>query len=443
MGPAPAHPDRYEGFELLSVLGRGGMGTIYMARDIELSRIVALKVLNRDLAHEEAFARRFQAEGRVLARLDHPNIVRVFSLRRMADELMIVMEFVEGGSLKDVLRQAMLPPARAVGIARQVLEALAHAHEHGIVHRDIKPSNILLARDGRVKIADFGLAKRISTADDDTTRTHGAFGTLHYMSPEQVVGDRDVDARSDLFSLGTMLYEVLTGRLPFARDASHYRILKTIAELEFPDLRAQKAGLCPELVELVERAIQKDAADRFGSAEAMLRALDAVDLDAADAPTGASVPSPARRPSRGRAFRNALLGGFMMLLVGCGLWLTASRPPTPVPTSTYETAAASSHLRGSVLRRARIHLEQDAPAAFLGASRDGDASRRLPSGCGASWGLPLLSPCSSSAPGPSEAAVAGIWSTVHPSGPYHDTRSTRTAGAPGGPLRPHREERRH
>ena len=208
--------------EILEVLGQGGMGVVYKARQKRLDRLVALKILPRELGEDAAFAERFGREARTLARLDHPHIVRLHEFGETDGLYFLVMEFVDGANLRQVMDGARLTPAEALAIVPQVCEALQYAHDQGVVHRDVKPENILLDERGRVKIADFGLAKLTEgdRADPTLTGTRQVMGTWQYMAPEQYRAPQTVDHRADIFSLGVVFYEMLTGELPVGRYAN-------------------------------------------------------------------------------------------------------------------------------------------------------------------------------------------------------------------------------
>ena len=202
--------------ELVGLVGRGGMGAVYEARQPALGRTVALKVLPDEVGEDPAFAERFEREARLLAQLDHPHIVRVYDAGRQGRRYYFLMEFVEGRNLRRLIRDGDVAPAQALAIVSQVCEALQYAHDQGVVHRDIKPENILVDTNGRVKIADFGLAK-LTGADAPAgllTRSDQAMGTMHYVAPEQLRRPLTVDHRADIYSLGVVFYELLTGDVP-------------------------------------------------------------------------------------------------------------------------------------------------------------------------------------------------------------------------------------
>jgi predicted Ser/Thr protein kinase len=236
--------------EIIEPLGAGGMGAVYKARQTNLDRLVALKVLPpRD---DPSFAERFTREARTLAKLNHPGIVQVYDFGRAGTHYYIVMEYVEGVNLRQAGRSGQMTPAEALAVVPQICAALQFAHENGVVHRDIKPENILLDRNGQVKIADFGLAKLLgATGPVRLTGTHQAMGTLHYMAPEQWEKPATVDHRADIYSLGVVFYELLTGELPLGRFAPPSEkvhvdvrldqvVLRALAKE--PERRYQRAG---------------------------------------------------------------------------------------------------------------------------------------------------------------------------------------------------------
>jgi predicted Ser/Thr protein kinase len=239
---------RFPQLEILEQIGHGGMGVVYRARQKDLDRIVALKILRPDFSPAAGFAERFQREARALARLNHPHSVTVHDFGRNDDLFYFVMEFIDGTNLRQLEQTGQLTPPQALALVPQVCAALQYAHEQGVVHRDIKPENILITRDGRVKIADFGLAKLAGHAEQPhLTGTWQVMGTPHYMAPEQVERPTEVDHRADIFSLGVVLYEMLTGELPLGR---------------FP-LPSHRAQIDVRLDEVVLRALEKEPERRY------------------------------------------------------------------------------------------------------------------------------------------------------------------------------------
>src|SRR5688572_227478 len=222
MAPDPAElAAHFPQLEILELLGQGGMGVVYKARQRGLDRLVALKILAADTGKDASFAQRFTLEARSLARLGHPNIVGVYDFGQAGNYYYFVMEFVDGTNLREMIRAKNTQPKEALAIVPKICEALQFAHEEGIVHRDIKPENILIDKKGRVKIADFGLAKLLRKTPEDfqLTAPQMVMGTPHYMAPEQLERPLEVDHRADIYSLGVVLYELLTGELPLGRFA--------------------------------------------------------------------------------------------------------------------------------------------------------------------------------------------------------------------------------
>src|SRR5438552_8693377 len=219
--------------EILAFIGKRGMGAVYKARQPALDRVVALKILPPQAASGTGFAERFNREARALARLSHPNIVAVHEFGQVNGMPFFVMEFVDGLNLRQLERAGKLSPREALQIVPQICAALQFAHEEGIVHRDIKPENILLDKKGRVKIADFGIAKIMGReADAALTETKGVIGTPQYMAPEQVEKPQEVDHRADIFSLGVVFYEMLTGELPLGKFAPPSRKVQVDVRLD-------------------------------------------------------------------------------------------------------------------------------------------------------------------------------------------------------------------
>jgi predicted Ser/Thr protein kinase len=218
--PTPAElAGDFPELEVLELVGQGGMGCVYRARHRQLDRVLALKILAPGAEHDARFEERFLREARALARLDHPGIVRVHDFGRAGSRWYLAMEFVEGSTLRTLLREGRVTSDAALDIVPQLCDALQYAHDEGVVHRDIKPENVLVDAKGRVKIADFGLAKLVGRADEHGARTGSeqVMGTPHYMAPEQARSSRNVDHRADIYSLGVVFYELLTGELPIGR----------------------------------------------------------------------------------------------------------------------------------------------------------------------------------------------------------------------------------
>jgi serine/threonine protein kinase len=249
--------------EIIECLGRGGMGVVYKARQKALNRMVALKLLAPERVRNPQFAERFAHEALALAQLAHPHIVTIHDFGQAGDFFYLLMEFVDGVNVRQAMRGGHLTPEQALAIVPPVCEALQYAHEHGIVHRDIKPENLLLDREGRVKIADFGVAKILnsenSTAGTDETQT---VGTPQYMAPEQKE-HRVTDHRADIYSLGVVLYELLTGELPAEK-------------LQPPSSRPRGVQIDVRLDEVVLRALEKEPEMRFQQASELKTRVEAI-----------------------------------------------------------------------------------------------------------------------------------------------------------------------
>lgn len=263
-----------DGYKIVDILGRGGMGIVYKAEDQELRRHVALKMIDPALAKDDTFVLRFRREAQALARIDSRHIVGVHALRRTEQGLFIVMEYVDGGTVGDLIETDPLSIDAAIPIIDQMLMAFEAAHSVGIVHRDIKPGNVMLTSSGTVKVTDFGLAKRYREGEvTQATVTQGIAGTLYYMSPEQVQGSKDLDHRSDIFSIGVTLYRMLAGRLPIEKGSGEFSVMRDIVETEWPPPSTYNPRLTKAVDAFVMRALVKEPEGRYQSAREMREAL--------------------------------------------------------------------------------------------------------------------------------------------------------------------------
>ena len=270
--------DRYE---ILELIGSGGMANVYKARCHRLNRLVAVKILKSDLAENADFRRRFRDESRAVAQLSHANIVSVYDVSTNPDREYIVMELIDGITLKQYMeRRGRMDWRESLHFISQIMRGLSHAHSRGIIHRDIKPQNIMVLRDGSVKVADFGIA---CLANQGQTLTQEALGSVHYISPEQARGDR-IDARSDIYSAGVVLYEMLTGRLPFEGDSAVSVAIQHLSSVPLAPRDIDPS--IPEPLELIcMKAMNSDPNKRYASADAMIEDLEkfrrdpSVDMD--------------------------------------------------------------------------------------------------------------------------------------------------------------------
>ena len=256
-------------YEIVSMLGVGGMGSVYRVRNVISDRTEAMKVLLPNLVAEPDLAVRFISEIRMLASFDHPNIAQLHTAFQVDNQLVMMMEFVEGSTLEQIAKQGPIPQSDVIKYMQQVLAALSYAHGRGVVHRDIKPANIMVTSQGVVKLMDFGIAK--SRTEQDLTRPGTTMGSLYYMSPEQVRGGT-VDARSDIYSVGVMMYELLAGRRPFVADSA-YEILNQQCNVVPQSPVEVNHQLPAPLSDIIVCAMAKDPANRFQNAQALSNAL--------------------------------------------------------------------------------------------------------------------------------------------------------------------------
>ena len=300
-------------YVLEHALGRGGMAMVYLVRDLKHDRSVALKVLLPELASSLG-PDRFQREIKLAARLQHPHILTVYDSGETAGQLWFTMPFVDGESLRDRLRREhRLPVEEALRITREAAQALQYAHEHGVVHRDIKPENLLLTKDGNTLVADFGIARALG-GDEHLTQTGSSLGTPAYMSPEQANGEQALDARTDLYSLACVLYEMLAGEPPFTGSTAAAIVAKWFTE-PIPSVRAIRPDVPEGVDQSVQRALAQSASDRFATTAEFVRAIQGAPSGFTPVPAPVAMPSPAATRPR-RAPVAAVVLGLGVLVAG-------------------------------------------------------------------------------------------------------------------------------
>ena len=343
-GPATAG-DLGERYRLETLIGRGGMASVWQATDTVLDRAVAVKRLHANLIADEEHLERFRREARVVARLSHPNLVHLLDRGEDAEGPYLVMELVEGENLKArIRREGRLPPSEAARVVAQVAHALAYAHANGVVHRDIKAQNVLLTPDGHAKLADFGIARLIEVdSHSGLTRTDMLVGSADYIAPEQADGS-PVSARTDVYALGVVLYECLTGRLPFSGDGFVATAMRHVNE-PMPDPRVLAPEVPAHLAAAVLRACEKRPEARFATADDMALALEGpVDGGTAIMPAigaGAGRAARARRPFRRRTL--AVWGlALALLAAAAGVSLVALDPFSSAEEKAQREARASA-----------------------------------------------------------------------------------------------------
>src|SRR5918993_1069009 len=368
-------------FEVLDPLGVGGMGEVYRARDTRLERTVAIKLLPSDLAAASGRrVERFRQEARAIARITHPNICTLHDVGEDGSAIFLVMEYVEGATLAEQLQHGAVPLARALGVAIGIADALDHAHRNGVVHRDLKPANIMLTRDS-VKLLDFGLAKL--TQDDEQVLTDTTeslrltdlgtiMGTVPYMAPEQVEG-REVDARTDIFAFGSVVYEMVCGRRPFAGD-SRAALMAAIVAAEPPPLSSLQPQTPATLERLVGRCLAKDPDDRWQTARDLAAELRWIAESGSGATRATRVA--ARRPNR-PALWSGVVGAALTMAVFAGAlpWIWPQPVVPDYRPVTYHRGVVSSARFTPDGQNFVYSASWDGQpyAAFLGRSGSGDA----------------------------------------------------------------------
>jgi serine/threonine protein kinase len=326
-------------YKITDKIGEGGMGTVFKGIDVMLDREVAIKMLRPELARQAQIVERFRSEAVTLAKLNHPNIATLYSFQRQNDDFFMVMEYVTGETLDDLIRRkGAMPVDHALSLFCQVLEGMARAHKLVIIHRDIKPANMMLTEDGSIKVMDFGIARVLGTAR--MTRQGNIVGTIEYMSPEAIQG-AEVDARTDIYSLGILLYEMLTGRVPFVNDTEYSLMMAQINEPP-PPPRAFAPHIPSHIEQAIMRALAKKPDDRFQSVGDFRRALESVPFQSPvvepvrPAPTRIA-PGRAQAPVVGVGLKETRLGS-----ASANAAMSAARVQPPPPTRFTDSEASRS-----------------------------------------------------------------------------------------------------
>ncbi len=353
-------------YEIVDVLGKGGMGRVYRVRNVISQRIEAMKVLLADLAAEPELGDRFGGEIRTLAKLDHPNIAKLHTAFKAENQLVMIMEFVEGFTLTDRARQGPIPVDELLSYIGQTLSALGYAHKEGIIHRDVKPSNIMVTPHGVVKLMDFGIAK--SNTEAMHTRAGTTMGSMLYMSPEQVRG-MSVDGRSDLYSLGVVLYELAAGRRPFEAENT-YAVLDAQLNAKPPFPIEVNPSIPKPLNDIIMTALEKEPMRRFQTADAFRKALESLKTNAATPevkvapPVAVSASAPGNSGAKNRGLWMALGA------VACVLILIAAAVALPHVWQSRAASKAGGTIDQAVSKPLAPPLVTPAPAPVTVAPSD-------------------------------------------------------------------------
>jgi serine/threonine protein kinase len=357
-----------ERYQILEAMASGSMGVVYKAERVPVGKLVAIKFLHAPFANDAEFLARFERETRVMSKLTHPNCVSVVDFGVWEGAPYLVMEYVSGTTLRALIDNGALPPKRALTLVRQIAAGLAHAHAQGVVHRDVKPANIMISEEigtgDHARILDFGLARLRGAVGRDATQTNVVVGTPNYMAPEQTVGGGLIDARTDIYAVGVVLFEMICGDRPFQADDTLVLLgMHRAAPIpQLTDRMERDAKLPPGLQEVVEKAMAKSPGDRFQSAIELAEAIDEVasgqggntgelvvrrsphaKKSVGSAPTMLDISNAAElvsSPSRGRAKpQGSSLGSLLLLVIllggaGAAVWWTKLRPPSPAQLAT-------------------------------------------------------------------------------------------------------------
>jgi serine/threonine-protein kinase len=444
--------DKVGDYQIIGALGAGGMGKVYKVKNLISDRIDAMKVLLPDLADAPELADRFVREIKLLASLNHPNIAALHTAFRLENQLLMIMEFVEGTTLEERLKEGPLPLHDAIDYACQVLSALAYAHAQGVIHRDIKPANMMLTPENVIKLMDFGVAK--SKTDRKLTMTGTTVGSLYYMPPEQVEG-ANLDARSDLYSLGVSLYEMVTGSRPFKGQSDYELMVAQLQKAPLPPIDIQPQ-LPKALNDIIMISLEKDPARRFQSAEAFRVALQSVKSELTSLPVASAqgvVPGPAGQPAMATATftPTAVLGAPPGQTAGTRLQPTTPSP-APVPPAQPQAVPpppTSRSYRGLymtlgalvaivVIVLGAMHLPRlfrtkaggagQAPPQTASTATSTSSPLTQPANVGANEQQPLAPPSEAAAPSPATAAEGGtaVGQPSETSGPLQGSSNPAT-----------------
>jgi serine/threonine-protein kinase len=343
-------------YQIIDELGRGAMGVVFKAHDPNLDINLALKVLRKERLANEPFVRRFMAEARALGRLDHPEIVRVFNVDRDGEEVYIAMEFIQGEPISSLIKKQQFTPAAIADFGARMAEALDYAHKKGIIHRDVKPSNILCTTEGKLKITDFGIAHIEDPSGVEETQAGEILGTPAYMSPEQVLG-RAVDGRSDLFSLGIILYEMATGTRPFQGQGMN-AIFHAITNENPAPIQTVNKQIPEKLSAIIMKCLSKSPEGRYADGRelaAALRQAIAVPLPVTPAETAPAVKS-------GKPVAIIAIAG-LVILVAISLFLLLGRPSSQPGSTTGSQSTAPP--AAAVQKTAKLKVESNPSGATL------------------------------------------------------------------------------
>jgi len=343
----------YGRYQIVNEIGKGSMGVVYKAHDPNLDLMLALKVLRQDRVESEAFVRRFISEARVLGRLDHANIVRVFNVDEDHGTAYIAMEFIEGEALSDIMQKKRFSPEEIIKLGITISNTLGYAHQKRIVHRDIKPSNILFKSDGVLKITDFGIAHIQDASAAEKTQAGEILGTPAYMSPEQVKGQQ-IDGRSDLFSLGVILYELCTGVRPFQGD-NITSIFHAITQKEPVEITQINPAMPKKLSKVIMKCLRKKIDERFETAQALAEAL----ISCSREEELLKQVAPATRKKRKMIMLSVGIILAMGAVLGGGLYYYGTLPKSEVPRMKAPVASAVLSIESNP-PGAEVYIDNDA-----------------------------------------------------------------------------------